>query len=153
MIQYMHTLWNVFKAFFFCYWTFKNWNIIDFQHLVPGAHHSDSYFCTLQNDHHHKSSYRLSPYKVITILLTYSPCCMFHPRDSFICNWKFVPLNLPHLFLSSPTPFPLATTCFFSVSMTLFLFCYVCSFVLFLDSTYKWNHMVFVFLLDLFHLA
>ena len=22
------------------------------------------------------------------------------------CNWKFVPLNLPHLFLSSPTPLP-----------------------------------------------
>ena len=50
----------------------------------------------------------------------------------------------------SPPPHPtspLETTCLFSVSMTLFLFSYICSFVfVFLDSTYKWNHMVFVFL-------
>ena len=41
------------------------------------------------------------------------------------CNWKFVLLNLLHLFHLSPTPSPLETTYLFSVSMSLFLFCYI----------------------------
>ena len=36
----------------------------------------------------------------------------------FFCNSKFVPLNLPHLFLFSPHPTPLATTYLFFVSIT-----------------------------------
>ena len=44
------------------------------------------------------------------------------------CSWEFVPINFSHLFHSSPyTPF-LAITCLLSVSMNLFLFCYVSSF-------------------------
>ena len=31
----------------------------------------------------------------------YFPHCKFHTRD-LSCKWKFAPLNLPHLFLSSP---------------------------------------------------
>ena len=31
----------------------------------------------------------------------YFPHCKFHTGDLF-CKWKFAPLNLPHLFLSSP---------------------------------------------------
>ena len=40
--------------------------------------------------------------------------------------------------------FPLATTDLFSLSMRIFLFCYASSF-LFWSSTYKWNHMISVF--------
>lgn len=33
-------------------------------------------------------------------------------------NWKFVPLNPPHLFFTPPRPSPLATIGFFSVFMS-----------------------------------
>ena len=46
----------------------------------------------------------------------------------------------PSPIFAAPAP-PLATTNLVSASMNL-VFC----FVLFLDSTYKWDHMVFVFL-------
>ena len=72
----------------------------------------------------------------------YSPHCTLHPLTHLICKWKFVLLNLPYLFISSPNPTPL---CLFSVSLSLFLFCYVCPLFCFLDSTYNWNSMVFVF--------
>ena len=86
------------------------------------------YFLTLRSDH--RLSDDLSPYKVITILLTIFP--MLYISSSwlnFFCNWKFAPLNLPHI---SPHLPPMAATCLFSVSISLFLFCYVSSFVLFL---------------------
>ena len=55
----------------------------------------------------------------------------------------------------SQTPSSSTINNLFSASRILFLFYFVCSFALFfLDSTYKWYYMVFVFLLsDLFHLA
>ena len=68
------------------------------------------------------------------ILHFISVTCLF-------CNLKFIPLNLPYLFLLTPH---LATTSLFSASMTLFFFDYICSFC-FLDSAYKWNHIVLVF--------
>ena len=67
------------------------------------------------------------------------------PVAYVVCNRKLVPLNPIHLFHTSPTPIPLATSGVFSVFMRLFL-CYVYSFVLCLVSTHKWDHMVFVFL-------
>ena len=58
-------------------------------------------------------------------------------------NYQFVILNpFPFFTHSSPNPFPLATISLFSTSMSLFQFCLFCS----LDSPYKWNHVVFVFL-------
>ena len=72
----------------------------------------------------------------------------FLSMNNLFCNWKFVPLNLPHLFIFSLQPaFPLATTCFVLWSVTLLRFCYICLFC-FLESTYKWNHSdtVFIFL-------
>ena len=44
------------------------------------------YFCTLQNDHLVKSSCRLSPYKVITILLAIFPVLYVHLWDLFITS-------------------------------------------------------------------
>ena len=45
----------------------------------------------------------LLQYTDITYLATvfHTHDCTFHTHDLF-CNWKFVPLNLPQLFLSSP---------------------------------------------------
>ena len=61
------------------------------------------------------------------------------PKTYLFSNWKLVPpLNLFH-------PTPLATTSLSSVSLRLFLFCCIYWFC-FLDSTYKWNHAIFVFL-------
>ena len=57
---------------------------------------------------------------------------------SFITQSSYFLIFLTH-FTLSPTPSPLASTSLFSVSMNLFLFCYVCLSVLFLDTTYKWN--------------
>ena len=66
-------------------------------------------------------------------------------------NWIFVLLNPFPLFCSplrpsSPLSF-LATNSLFFLSMSLFFLCHFFKFVFFLDSTYKWNHTVFVFLL------
>ena len=41
--------------------------------LVPGTKQWFDYFHTLQNDHHNKYSYHLSPYRDITLLLTIFP--------------------------------------------------------------------------------
>ena len=92
-------------------------------------------------------------YYVITDCIPHS--VHFIPVAYLFCNWKFVPLNFPHLFpsflhptccLSVPLLCP-ATIRLFSVSMTLFLFClFLCFFVCFLDSTHKWNYTLFVFL-------
>ena len=59
------------------------------------------------------------------------------------CNWKVVLLNVPHLLLLQ-SPAPLANTCLFSKSITvsiLFVHLFYC-----LDSTFKWNYTVSVFL-------
>lgn len=62
--------------------------------------------------------------------------------------WKFV-VYLNHFAPWPTAPFPGATTNLFYVFMSLGLFLF-CLFH-FLDFTYKWNHVVFVF--DLFYLA
>ena len=106
--------------------------------LVSGVLHRDLIH-TLWNDHHDKSSNHLSTYKVITILLT-TLCYIFHPWAYLFYNWKFLPLNPLHLFHS---PSLLATICLVFVSMSLFSFC-------FLDSAYKWYHIWYLSLSDLF---
>ena len=39
------------------------------------------------------------------LLTTFPPIVHFIPVTHLLCNWKFVPLNLSHLFLSFPHPF------------------------------------------------
>ena len=70
----------------------------------------------------------------------------FIPMNHLFHNWKSVPLKLPHLFLFSfyllPTGNHLFLFCIcdcFSSVVFVHLFC-------FLDSTYKWNWTVFLFL-------
>ena len=99
---------------------------------------------TSWNDHHDKSTNPLSPYKVITISLTIflmlyitSPWLIY-----FITGGLY--LLIPLTYFVSLTPLPSGNHPFFSVFMSLFSFCFVCLFC-FLDSTYKWDHRVFIF--------
>ena len=63
-------------------------------------------------------------------------CFIYGSGYLWIPNSQFI----PHPLLS-----PLVTVSFFSMSMSLFLFYkFIC--IIFLDSTYKWYHMIFVFL-------
>ena len=112
------------------------YNIILYYHL-----HSIViwYFYTLWDDHH-KSSYHLSPCKVMTILLTiflmlYSSLLWF---IYFIIGSLYFVIPFTY-FIHIHFPCLLPSMSLFSVSMSLLLFCYVCLFVLCLDSTYKWN--------------
>ena len=96
-------------------------------------------FYILQNDHHNKSSYYLSPYIDTTLLLTILPHTIhFVPITYVFCNWKLVPQSpSPISFISPPLPSD-TLTFLFSLSMTSFLSCYVCSLVVFfLDYIYK----------------
>ena len=62
---------------------------------------------------------------------------------------KFVPLNPLHLF--HPSPYQSLLLAMSSLlSMSLFVFClFICFWLL--DFTYKWNHVVFVFLCLIYH--
>ena len=70
--------------------------------------------------------------------IDYIPSAVYYPLITYLLyNWRFYHLA-PLAF--SPIPLfisSLATTSLFSLSMDLFLFCYICSFAFFLDSTYK----------------
>ena len=112
---------------------FFNWSIIDQKNSISSrCTIVILHFYALQKDHHDKSSYQLSSYKVIKILLAIFPT----PYISspwliyFVTGNLYLLISLIH-FTITKFPCPLATTCLFSVSMTLFLFCYACSLVLF----------------------
>ena len=63
---------------------------------------------TLQIDHHDKSSDHLSPYKGIAELLIMFPVLYITSQwTNLFCNWKFVPLNLLHLFHTTQQSPPL----------------------------------------------
>ena len=98
------------------------------------------YFYTFQNDHQHKSSYGISPYKDINhIVIDSIPHSVhFIPMTRLFWKWNFIPLHLLHLFLFfPPTPSSLAAACFFSASLPVFLFSFVCSFVWFFRFNIK----------------
>ena len=84
------------------------------------------------------SSPHLAPYIMIAILLTIFP--VLHLTSPWLyCNCQFVFLNLFH-----PAPNAHPQSCLSSVSIESVSVLFVHLFCL--DSTYKWNHMVFVFL-------
>ena len=91
--------------------------------------------------------------KLLQYYWLYPPYCILYPHG-LIYNWKFVPLNSLHLFLSSLLHFsPLETTSlFFFLYLWIFFVLFVHLFC-FIDSTYKWNCMLFFSLSDIFHLA
>lgn len=73
----------------------------------------------------------------------YSQCYTLYPHDHLFYEWNFVPHNPIHLFCpSTHSSSNLATISLFPVFVSLFmlfihLFC-------FLDSTFKWNYVVFI---------
>ena len=82
----------------------------------------------------------------ILIVIDYIPHTVhFITMTHLFCNWNFIPLNLPYLFFSSPNPIPLEITCLFSASITISVLLHLFICFVFLNSPYKWNHTVFVF--------
>ena len=95
------------------------------------------YFYTFQNDHYAKFSYLTLPYKGITLLFTTFPFVI----ESFYL--------LIFLTYSSHPPLwwpPVCSLCL------CFCFAIPVHWFGFLDSTYKWNRVLFVFLCLTFHL-
>ena len=66
------------------------------------------------------------------------------PVAHLLCNWKSVPLNLSHPYLSSlPIPFSNhLSVLYIYKSLSILL----CLFLCLSDSTHRWNHIVFVIL-------
>ena len=101
---------------------------------------------TLWNDHHdNKSSNHLVPYKVITVLLTIflmlymtSPWLIYYVTGGLY-------LLIPFIYFAhspQPPPFWQPPIC----SLYLWIYFHIVSSFCFLDSTYKWDHAVFLFL-------
>ena len=77
-----------------------------------------------QSDHPNKSSARLTPYIVITILLAIF-LTLYFTFLSLFCNYQFVLLNTCPLFINSPIPSHLVIIRMF-LHLSLFLFvCFV----------------------------
>ena len=132
------------RFFFSFYWSIMSYSII----LVSRVLHDSTFLhykiittISLVTICHHTTYYNY--YWLFPMLYITSLWHLFY-------NWKFAPLNL-HNFTSSPIAIPSGNNQF-----VLFIyksFCFVMLVCLFcvLDSTYKYNHMVFYF--DLFHSA
>ena len=122
-------------------------------------HRRIQYFYALQNDHHSMSNYVLSSCKVKQYFFLSWELLRF-PLNSIICNiikyshhavhytpvtyllqnWKFLSRCLSPIL---PTPSP---TLWQPSIFPLYLWVLFSLFICFVDSTYKWNYMVFVFL-------
>ena len=97
----------------------------------------------LRSDPSNNSNTHLAPYIIITILLTLLPMLYFIFLWLF-CNYQFVLLN-PFSFSPPPSntlPIWQLSDCSIYASVFVLFVHLFCS----LDSIYKWNHMVFVFL-------
>ena len=111
--------------------------------LAPGTQHMIQYFYTLQNDHHDKSSYHLSWYKVIKILTIFPMLYISSPwLIYFVTGNLYLLISLTDFTHPPHTPPSLWQPPIFPLSISLFLFVHL---FCFLDSTYKWIKTVFVF--------
>ena len=100
------------------------------------------HFYAFQDDHQDKPSYCMPSSKLLCGSCLYSLHSMFHASDAFTLHLE-VCTSRSHAPVSfSPTPLPSGSRLFVLCIYNFFLFCLFC----FLDSTYKWNHTVFVFL-------
>ena len=93
------------------------------------------YFFSLQNKYHSKSGYHLLPYRIITVLLTiFTMLYIIFPWLIYFINgsWYFLLIPFTYFALSTYSPLLWQLLVFFCVSMSLFLFCYICSFAVFL---------------------
>ena len=83
------------------------------------------YFYTVQKNHNINLVTVCHHTKIWHYYWLIPPWYFFFMTHLF-CNWKFVTLHFPSIYFSLPPspPHP-ATNCLFSVSVTLFLFCFV----------------------------
>ena len=121
---------------FVCFWNIQNlqdW--VSFYHI--------QYFYTIQNDHYHKCSYCLSP-KIFHNYWLFSSHCTITACNSFILQLEVCTSEMHYLFLS---PHPLLSGNHLFVYIYDYVSVLLCVFIcfFFLDSTYKWNHTIFVF--------
>ena len=125
------------------------WSIIDLQHYVSpwyrtqwldiSIHYKMITILSLVTICHHT--------KVLHCYWLSSPCCLY---ISFLWLIYFVTGSLYLLvsltyFTHLPTPLPTGNH-LFVLCIYDFVSVLLCLFFCFLDSTYKWNHVVFVFL-------
>ena len=101
--------------------------------LVKGSSHN--WACTMQSYHN---------------IIDYISCALHYIHVIYLFyNWWFMLLSPFHLFIHSPSSFPLATTSFFSVSV---YFCFVLFFFFFLILSVNENIQYLALCLT-FHLA
>ena len=131
---------------FFAWFTYFYWHILNIQYCISFRHTAEWFDICIH-------------YKMITVisLVTICPCtdllqyywpyslCCMYPRG-LLYNWRFVPFNPLHLFLYCLQPLP-SGNCSFVLYESIF----IC--LGFLDSTYKWDYVIFVFRSSLFHFA
>ena len=92
------------------------------------------------------SNNHLSLYRVITILIIFLTLYITSLWLTYYVTGGWY-LLIAYTYFALPPSLSslLATTCLFSEPMSLFLFLF-CLFVLFFDSTCKWDHVAFLFL-------
>ena len=123
---------------------------------------------TLRNDHHNKSRYHLSPYKVTKFFLLMRTFNIYCFSNFPVCNtklltistmvyitsfwfiysitWSLYPLTTPIQFCPSTSPPLLWQPSICSLNLWVyFVLFYLFILIWFLDSTNKWYHVVFVF--------
>ena len=99
----MHKSWDILTCFIFLFY-YWSWHTIFYSFQVCNL--PIWQFCTLLSSHHAKYSPHLSPYNIITTLLTIFPMMYFSSLwlIYFITGslWLLIPFNY---FAYSPTPF------------------------------------------------
>ena len=126
--------------------TFFHWNIIDMQSQFLVYNRVVWLLYTLLGEHH-SFGYNLSTYKANTILLTlFSMLYFTSPWLIYFISVGWYSMILqPHLQSCVPSPPYGNHQCLSSLYLWVWVL-FFCVFGLFLDSTYKWNHVVLFFL-------
>ena len=134
------------------YYDFLNFLFNSWFTVVPiSAIHHSIYICTYMCVYMYTHTHTHILFLILVSIILYPkrwdivPCgrtsLLIHSK----CNSLHLPTpNSPPTIL--PPPSLLATTSLFSTSVSLFLFCRYIHLCYILDSTYKWYHVVFVFL-------
>ena len=128
----------------FCGFLFKN-----FLKIIVYLQCCANFCCTAKWYSHtyiYISLLTLSSIRVYLKKLHIVPCAIYSRTSLFIRSKFNASTNPNSLFIPFPPPFLLATTSLFSISESLFLFCRQVHLCHILDSTFKWYHMIFVFL-------
>ena len=103
---------NLFSYEFICFE-----NIIDLQHYISFRY--IQYFCTIQNDHHDKSSHHT---QLLHNYWLYSSHCIFHTCNIyFAAGSLYLLISLTYFSPLQLSPLRQPATCLFSVSMTVSL--------------------------------